>query len=121
MTTSDSLIIQGRLLGVLRGSDRPRSTDELAEVMPPKVERTRQGDCEWWCRTETPAGVRVLECHRSWHVVEYRRTAQGFAGIYRHLRALERRGLAQRCRIEGDRRVFWMCTGDASVRAAARG
>ena len=84
--------------------------------MPPKAERTRQGDCEWWCRADPTAGVRVLECHRSWHVVEYRRTAQGFTGIYRHLRALERRGLARCWRIEGDRRVFWMGTGDARRR-----
>ena len=114
MTIGDSLILTRRLLAVLRGSDRPMPTDELAELMPWKVERTRQGGCEWWCGAETPAGVRVRECHRSWHLVEYQRTPHGFAGIYRHLCALEGRDLLQRCRIEGDRRVFWACRGDDS-------
>lgn len=112
MTIGDSLILTRRPLAVLRESDRPMPTDELAELMPCKVERTRQGGCEWWCGAETPAGVRVRECHRSWHLVEYQRTSHGFTGIYCHLCALEGRGLAHRCRVEGDRRVFWACRGD---------
>ena len=57
MTIGDSLILTRRLLAVLRESDRPMPTDELAELMPCKVERTRQGGCEWWCGAETPRQV----------------------------------------------------------------
>ena len=35
--------------------------------------------------------------------------------IYRHLRALEKRGIVARCPRENDRRVFWTYLPDADV------
>jgi hypothetical protein len=108
LTTADTLLLGGKLLDALRRADRPLSTDELALRMPWKIHRADQGDCAWWCRRrDLPARIHVLECHETWHVVAFQRTSQGFTGIYRHLRSLERRGLIQRCRVDGDRRVFW--------------
>ncbi|MBN3458485.1 hypothetical protein JNN96_31085 [Mycobacterium sp. DSM 3803] len=108
MTTADTIMLRERLVRELRDADAPLSTDELAARMPWKVEITST-PCELLCQArELPAGLRIRECHRSWHVVEYQRTTQGFAGIYRHLRSLERQGLIRRHKVAGLRRVFWI-------------
>jgi hypothetical protein len=105
-------MLTGLLLRVLRDRGRPMFTDELADLMPWKPERMSQGGCEWWCESVLPASVRMLECHGSWHLIAYRRRPQGFSGIYRHLRALERRGLVRRVHRDGTRRVYWSARGD---------
>ena len=115
MTTADTYRLRKQLLAALVGSARPMTTVELAALMPWKIERTSQGGCELWCSTDIPAGVRVVECHTTWHVVKYRRTPQGFAGIYCHLSSLERRGLVRRCRIAGQRAMFWTATPKTSA------
>lgn len=120
MTTADTIMLRERLVSELRDADAPLSTDELAARMPWKVEITST-PCELLCQArELPAGLRIRECHRSWHVVEYQRTTQGFAGIYRHLRSLERQGLIRRHKVAGLRRVFWIYqVGDQNPQSPA--
>lgn len=113
MTKADTLMLRERLLAELRTSSRPLSTQELAHRMPWKTERSG-GSCDV-LRCHAPRsgdGMQVVECHRSWHVVQYRRTAQGFTGIYRHLRSLEAAGQVRRALRQGRRRVLWVYTGD---------
>jgi hypothetical protein len=111
MTTADTLQLRENLLAELRDSTSPRSTADLAAAMPWKVERSYD-PCEQLCHRAGP-GVEVLECHRSWHLVQYRRAAHGYTGIYRHLRSLESQGLVRRTLREGRKRVCWTYIGDA--------
>jgi hypothetical protein len=111
MTTVDTMELRARLLAELRDSPHPLSTTELAAQIPWKVERS-EDNCVLLCNRRTPnPDVRVVECHRSWHLVAYRRTAHGYTGIYRHLRSLERQGLVRRTLREGRKRVRWVYTG----------
>lgn len=111
MTTADTIMLRDKLVSELRDAAAPLSTDELAARMPWKVEITAT-PCELLCQArELPPGLRIRECHQTWHVVEYQRSAQGFAGIYRHLRSLERQGLIRRYHVAGGRRVFWIYQG----------
>ncbi|MBU8819249.1 hypothetical protein KL864_25475 [Mycolicibacterium goodii] len=113
MTTADTIQLRERLLAELRSSTRPLSTEELAQRMPWKTVRTDDSCDILQCWNTAPrAGIRVIECHQTWHVVEYQRTAQGFTGIYRHLRSLEAQGQVRRAIREGKRRVLWTYTGD---------
>jgi hypothetical protein len=117
VTSADTFLVINHLLHVLAERCRPMSTEELAEVMPWKVESLTHGGCELWCRAADRDGLRVLECHETWHVVAYRRTGQGFAGIYRHLRSLERRGLVRRHHA-GRRRVLWALADEGALEKA---
>jgi hypothetical protein len=108
VTTTDTFMLVRQLLHVLREHDRPMSTQELAALMPWKIEKTGDGGCEWWCHDGQRAGLRVLECHETWHLVAYERTSQGFTGIYRHLRSLERRGLIRRHQASSRRGMLWV-------------
>jgi hypothetical protein len=120
MTTADTMRLREQLLAELRESGRPLSTSELAERMPWKVERRDEG-CGALCRRTTPnPDVKVVACHSSWHVVAYRRSAHGYTGIYRHLRSLERHGLARRALRDGRKRVSWVYTGADRPTAPAR-
>jgi hypothetical protein len=111
MTTADTMRLRDRLLAELRTSPQPISTADLAARMPWKVERC-EDNCALLCHRRKPnPDVEVLECHRSWHVVQYRRTAHGYTGIYRHLRSLERQGLIRRSAREGRKRVLWVYSG----------
>lgn len=112
MTSADTLMLRASLLAELRASPRPLSTEELAQRMPWKTVRS-EDICEvLLCSSGTAReGIRILECHRVWHIVAYPRTAQGFNGIYRHLRSLEARGEVRRAIREGKRRVLWTYTG----------
>jgi hypothetical protein len=118
MTTADTMRLRDRLLAELRASPQPISTADLAARMPWKVERC--GDnCALLCHRRKPnPDVEVLECHRSWHVVQYRRTAHGYTGIYRHLRSLERQGLIRRSAREGRKRVLWVYSGGDQLATA---
>ncbi|GAB7145538.1 hypothetical protein [Mycobacterium riyadhense] len=109
MTTADTLQLREQLLATLRRSPRPVSTTELAARMPWKVERSEY-NCTVLRNPSRPiAGMEVVECHRDWHVVQYRRTAHGYTGIYRHLRSLEQQGLVRRALRQGRKRVCWVC------------
>lgn len=112
MSTHDTVMLTDRLLSVLRETGRPMSTTELAELMPWKHERTAHGGCQWWCDKDLRDGVRMLECHGGWHLIAFKRTAHGLNGIYRHLRALEQRGLVRRDGSDGGRRVYWSYCAD---------
>jgi hypothetical protein len=121
MTTADTLRLRDRLLAELRESPHPVSTAELAARMPWKVERSEEG-CALVCHRAKPnSGVEVVECHRSWHVVQYRRTAHGYTGIYRHLRSMERQGLIRRALRQGRKRVCWTYIGSDQLIAARPG
>ena len=65
--------------------------------------------------------MEVVECHRSWHVVQYRRTAHGYTGIYRHLRSLQQRGLVRRTLRDGRKRVCWVYVGSDQLGPAPEG
>ena len=111
MTTADTMLVRDRLLAELRESPHPISTTELAARMPWKVERS-EGSCGLLCNLSMPnRDVEVVECHGSWHVVQYRRTTHGYTGIYRHLRSLERHGLVRRTLHDGRKRVCWAYVG----------
>lgn len=111
MTTTDTLHLREQLLSELRRSRRPISTADLAARMPWKVERS-EDNCAVLCNRAKPiAGMEVVECHKDWHIVQYRRTAHGYTGIYRHLRSLERHGLVRRALRDGRKRVCWIYTG----------
>lgn len=111
MTTADTMRLRDRLLAELRESPRPLATTELAARMPWKVERS-EDSCALLChRTAPNPDVDVLECHRSWHLVQYRRAAHGYTGIYRHMRSLERRDLVRRTLHAGRKRVCWVYSG----------
>lgn len=113
MTNSDTLMLRERLIAELRESPHPLSTEQLAQRMPWKVLRSDDSCDILRCSSREPrVGIRIIECHKSWHVVEYQRTAQGFNGIYRHLRSLEARGDIRRAIREGRRRVLWAYNGD---------
>lgn len=111
MTTADTLQLREQLLNELRQSRCPISTADLAARMPWKIERS-EDTCAVLCNRPTPHfGMEVVECHKDWHVVKYCRTAHGYAGIYRHLRSLEQRGLVRRALRDGRKRVCWVYTG----------
>jgi hypothetical protein len=121
MTIADTMRLRDRLLAELRASPQPISTPDLAARMPWKVERC-EDTCALLCHRRKPnPDVEVLECHRSWHVVQYRRTAHGHTGIYRHLRSLERQGLIRRSSREGRKRVLWIYSGGDQLATAAHG
>lgn len=108
MTTADTLQLRESLLAELRESAAPVSTAALAAAMPWKVERSHDV-CEQLChRAGGSPGVQVLECHRSWHLVQYRRATHGYTGIYRHLRSLESQGLVRRTIRDGRKQVCWI-------------
>jgi hypothetical protein len=111
MTTADTLQLRERLLVELRTSPQPVSTTDLAARLPWRVERS-EDSCALLCAPGRPRGdVKVVECHRGWHVVQYRRTAHGYTGIYRHLRSLEQQGLVRRTLLDGRKRVCWVYAG----------
>ncbi|MDP7707481.1 hypothetical protein [Mycobacterium sp. TY815] len=107
MTTADTIRLREALLNELRKAHRPVSTAELAALMPWRVERT-DDTCALLCQhAGGNKDVEVLECHGSWHVVQYRRTSQGYSGIYRHLRSLEQQRIVRRTLHDGRKRVCW--------------
>lgn len=115
MTTADTMRLRERLLDELRGSTAAISTADLAAAMPWKVERSHDS-CEQLChRADGARWVEVLECHRSWHLVQYRRATHGYTGIYRHLRSLESQGLVRRTIRDGRKRVCWTYAGHDSA------
>jgi hypothetical protein len=118
MSAEDAVMLTDRLLSVLREAARPMSTAELAELMPWEHERTAHGGCQWWCDRDLHGGVRLLECHGGWHLIAFKRTAHGFNGIYRHLRALEQRGLVRRDGGDASPRVYWSYCADDGRPAA---
>lgn len=107
MATPDTIALREKLLECLQSAREPLSTSELAALMPWRVERTHD-NCALLCDRKRPSrSVKVLECHLDWHLVQYRRTAQGYAGIYPHLCQLERLGkITRNCR-SGRKGVFW--------------
>lgn len=111
MTTADTLQLRERLLDALRDSAGPVSTTDLAARMPWKVERSDDGCAVLHNPGRPVAGVEVVECHRDWHIVQYRRSAHGYTGIYRHLRSLEQQGLVRRTLRYGRKRVCWVYVG----------
>jgi hypothetical protein len=120
MTTADTMRLRERLLAELRASAHPVSTSELASRMPWKVERSDDG-CALLCSRRPPnPDIEVVECHGSWHVLAYRRSAHGYTGIYRHLRSLERQGLVRRTLREGRKRVCWVYMGSDQLGAVDR-
>lgn len=69
MTTADTMQLRECLLAELRASAAPVSTAQLAASMPWKVERSHDS-CAQLCHRTTPSpGVKILECHSSWHLV----------------------------------------------------
>ncbi len=112
MTSADTLMLRRRLLQELRDCPHPVSTEQLAQRMPWKTVRSDDSCAVLQCSSSPREGIRILECHRSWHVVQYPRTASGFNGIYRHLRSLEAQGQVRRAIREGKRKVLWAYTGD---------
>lgn len=111
MTTADTMLLRDKLIAELQGSATALATADLAARMPGKVEHSNDS-CDQLChRSIRGSGVKVLECHRSWHLVEYRRATHGYTGIYRHLRALEVQGLIRRTVRDGRKRVYWIHTG----------
>ncbi len=111
MTTADTLLLRDKLIAVLRASPVALATAELAARMPGKVERSNDSCAQLCHRSTLGSGLKVLECHRSWHLVEYRRATHGYTGIYRHLRALEAQGLIRRTVRDDRKGVYWIRTG----------
>lgn len=121
MTTADTVQLRETLLAELRRSPAPLSTAELAQRMPWKVERTHV-PCAQLCHLKRLGpGIRIVECHTDWHLVEYRRTTHGYTGVYRHLRSLEGHGLIRRTIRDGRKRVFWTDVKPAALPAPAVG
>lgn len=121
MTTADTRQLRQSLLAELRGSTAPISTADLAAAMPWKVERSHDS-CEQLChRADMGPGVEVLECHRNWHLVQYRRATHGYTGVYRHLRSLESQGLVRRAIRDGRKRVCWTYVGQDPATASTTG
>ncbi|ORV08038.1 hypothetical protein [Mycolicibacterium fallax] len=111
MTSEDTFRVRQQLLNVLRAADRPLSTRELAELLPPKID-VMTVSCAMLCDSEVPsAKLKVLECHSSWHIVERQRSAQDGAAIYPHLRSLARQSLIRRIPIS-PRSVLWEVVHD---------
>lgn len=117
MATPDTIALREQLLACLRSACEPLSTSELAARMPWRVEPAHENcslHCDWkWPRRS----MRVLECHGDWHLVAYRRTAQGYAGIYPHLCQLERMGKITRTCGSGRKGVFWTATSPLDTTA----
>ncbi|HNM85236.1 MAG TPA: hypothetical protein PLH92_14315 [Mycobacterium sp.] len=107
MTTADTMMIRAELLGALRASNRAMSTSELARMMPWRCDRLAI-PCALLCDAPPHSRkLRVLECHRDWHVVAVPRTAQdGPTGVYRHLVSMARAQVIQRIRVS-PRVVHW--------------
>jgi hypothetical protein len=107
MTTADTMMIRAELLGALRASNRAMSTSELARMMPWRCDRLAI-PCALLCDAPVKSRkLRVLECHRDWHVVEVPRTAQdGPTGVYRHLTSMARTQVIQRVQL-APRVVHW--------------
>lgn len=118
MTTADTMLVRDKLIAVLRGSGSALPTAELASQMPGKVEHSNDSCAQLCHRSTLGPGVKVLECHGSWHLVEYRRTTHGYTGIYRHLRALELQGIVRRTVRDGRKRVYWIHIGPEGAAAA---
>ncbi|SLJ76217.1 hypothetical protein [Mycobacteroides abscessus] len=118
MTTADTLLLRDKLIAVLRASPVALATAELAARMPGKVERSNDSCAQLCHRSTLGAGLKVLECHRSWHLVEYRRATHGYTGIYRHLRALEAQGLIRRTVHDDRKGVFWIRSGPDDAAAS---
>ncbi|MEB3031778.1 hypothetical protein [[Mycobacterium] nativiensis] len=115
MATPDTIALREQLLECLRSAGEPLSTSELAALMPWRVERTHD-NCALLCdRKRLSRSVKVLECHLDWHLVQYRRTAQGYAGVYPHLCQLERLGKITRTCRSGRKGVFWTLTEAADT------
>ncbi len=108
MTLKDTINLRNRLRDELLRSTTPLSTHELAVRMPWRV-MVVDHDCALLCHRSSPSpDVEVLECHRSWHRVQWRRNAQGHNGIYRHLRSMAERGEIKQ--VTSSRRgSFWVC------------
>lgn len=107
MTTADTLTLRETLLEELRRSPIPLSTAELAQRMPWKIEHSYV-PCAQLCHLKRLGpGIRIVECHSDWHLVEYRRTTHGYTGVYRHLRSMEGHGLLRRTIRDGRKRVCW--------------
>lgn len=113
MTTADTLAVREQLVAVLRAADRPMTSAELAGVLPWQTHRLDVG-CELVCQApRRPAAMRVIECHRTWHLVSRPRSSQDSrTGIYRHLRALAREGIIRAIPL-GPRKVQWTYVGDS--------
>ncbi|MFL0286865.1 hypothetical protein ACJH6J_23860 [Mycobacterium sp. SMC-18] len=118
MTTADTLLLRDKLIAELCASPVALATAELAARMPGKVERSNDSCAQLCHRSTLGPGLKVLECHRSWHLVEYRRATHGYTGIYRHLRALEAQGLIQRTVRENRKGVYWIYNGPDVVAAS---
>ena len=110
MTTADTMMIRAELLAALRAAGRAMTTSELAQLMPWRAD-TLPIPCALLCDAPvTPRRLRVLECHRHWHVIEVPRTAQdGPTGVYRHLSSLARAQVIRRIRLS-PRVVHWEAT-----------
>ena len=83
------------------------TTSELAQMMPWRP-APLSIPCALLCDAPLNSRkLRVLECHRNWHIVEEARTAQdGPTGVYRHLVSLARKQLIRRIQV-GPRVVRW--------------
>lgn len=119
MTTADTLELRESLLKELRRSPVPLSTAELAQRMPWKVERSHVSCAQLCDLKRLGPGIRIVECHTDWHVVEYRRTTHGYTGVYRHLRSLEGHGLIRRTIRDGRKRVCWTYVEPGALPAPA--
>ncbi len=107
MTTADTMMIRAELLAALRAANRAMTTSELAQMMPWRAD-TLPIPCALLCHAPLQSRkVRVLECHRDWHVVEVPRTAQdGPTGVYRHLTSMARTQVIRRIQL-APRVVHW--------------
>lgn len=121
MTTSDTIELRESLLAELRRSPVPLSTAELAQRMPWKLERSHVPCAQLCDLKRLGPGVRIVECHTDWHLVEYRRTTHGYTGIYRHLRSMEGHGLIRRTIRDGRKRVCWTCVEPVALPSPSAG
>ncbi len=70
MTTADTLLLRDQLIAELCASPVALATAELAARMPGKVERSNDSCAQLCHRSTLGPGLKVLECHRSWHLAD---------------------------------------------------
>lgn len=116
---AQNVALRDNLAAALRDADGLLSTDELAALMPRRIEVERTPPGARWTpcaddhyRWRMNRFTEVVECRGNEHVLS--RQLLGPA-IYPHLRALENKGLCERVRFRDDKRAFWRWVAPSEV------
>lgn len=98
----ENVALRDNLLAALRTQELPISTINLAALMPWRVDVT---DCQQYMHYNLLAEYqRIVVCDGTTHIREIARSGYD---IYRHLRALEQKGLVERVKLDGHYAVYW--------------